>query len=124
MPLSALSSVACTTRATDWLSDASGERSRSRACERTLWLNLWLVGAVLADCTLGLLLADNDKTATRVGLVTVEGAYVASGEDLTRASLGMHRGWVYLLGTLVVGGASGGGRHLAFAVERGLVLGS
>ena len=83
-----------------------------------------LAGADLADCALGLLLADNGKTATRVGLVTVEGAYVASGEDLTRASLGMHRGWVYLLGTLVVGGASGGGRHLAFAVERGLVLGS
>ena len=115
VPLSALSSVACTTRATDWLNDGSGERSRAR--ERTLgrprvWLNLWLVGAVLADCALGLLLADNEKTATRVGLVTVEGAYMAGGEDLTCASLGMHRGWVCLLGTLVVAFAHSGAEGL------------
>ena len=55
-------------------------------------------------------------TATRLGSVTVEGAYVAGGEGLVRSSSGMHRGWVCLLGKLLAGGVSGG-RHLAFALS-------
>ena len=64
-----------------------------------VWLKLWPVEAVLANRALGLLLADTDETATHVGLALVKEAYVAGGEGSSCLSLGMHRGWVCLLGT-------------------------